>query len=373
MVPKLRMETRNSKIFGIIGALAIVITLFLLMGKLWPVGPDYFYTFRPVAEAWFSGQTSLYDDNNFSYFGAPWGIFLIAPTLLFPIPYGQALLTIFSLVGLVFSIYVFRPKQGSNNVRLIAAVLAIGNLHTFDLVIRGNIDAALVTGLGVSYLGVRSRKPLLVGIGLWLLSVKPINVLLPMAVIMWLTRRWSRRDILAYFAPLAVTFLISLPLFGPDWPFRYLQYVNTNPPWTYLQTSLWRGLEYVGLERGWAIIPVLIMLLGFIVTLKRAPSKEGEWPLALSISTNLTITPYALGSHYILLAPVFTILAGRHKWFLALWLLTLTPLSRLVGGFELSWIDILYPVAMMISCLWIFWGGNPNGTDIGSAQVDRGG
>jgi hypothetical protein len=365
------MGTISSKVFGIIGALAVVITLFLIMGKLWPVGADYFYTFRPVAEAWFSGQTSLYDHNNFGYFGAPWGIFLIAPSLLFPIPYGQALLTMFSLVGLVFSIYAFGQKQRSNNVRVIAAVLAIGNLHTFDMLIRGNIDAALVTGLGISYLGVRSRKPLLVGIGLWLLSVKPINVLLPMAVIIWLTRHWSRKDILAYFAPLAVTFLISLPLFGPDWPFRYLQYVSMNPPHTALQSSLWRSLENLGLERGWTIIPALIILLVFIVTLKRVPSKEGKWPIALSISTNLTITPYALGSHYILLAPVFTILAGKNKWYLALWLLALTPLSRIVGGFELSWIDILYPVAMMISCLRFFWSVNPNDTDVGSTQVDR--
>ena len=371
MVPKLRMGTRSSKLFGIIGALAVVITLFLIMGKLWPVGPDYFYTFRPVAKAWFSGHTSLYDDNNFGYFGAPWGIFLIAPTLLFPISYGQALLTLFSLVGLIFSVYVFGVKKGSNNVRMIAAVLAIGNLHTFDLLIRGNIDAVLVTGLGISYLGVRSRKPLLVGIGLWLMSVKPINVLLPMAVIVWLTRRWSRREILVYFAPLAVTILISLLLFGPDWPFRYLQFLSTSPPHTALQTSLWRGLEYVGLERGWTIILALIILLVFIVTLRKAPTKEGEWPLALSISTNLAITPYALGSHYVLLAPVFTILAGRSKWFLALWLITLTPLSRQVGGFELSWIDILYPVAMMISCLRVLSSVNPNGKDIGSAQVDR--
>jgi hypothetical protein len=336
----------------------IIGLLTFVMGKYWPVGADYFYTFRPAAEAWLTSQADIYAPGQFGYFGAPWGIFLILPTLLLPIQFGQALLSVFSLIGLLLAVYLFNSGQDTERVKPLIVALAIANLHTFDMLIRGNIDAVPVVGLTLSLLGLRHQKALLLGIGLLLLSIKPVNVLLPIAVILWHIRHWPRRALLVSLAPLAVTFLISLPLFGPDWPLRYLAFLQASPPMTYLQTSLWRGMEFLGFRREAAAMLALPVLIAFFVTLSRVKKAAAAWKLSLATATNLFITPYALGSHYTLLAPIFTKLSSMNKRLMWIWLLTLTPLLRLVGGgkaFERSWIDVTYPLSVMIACFWIMW------------------
>jgi hypothetical protein len=354
-VLKSRIVLNRIAIAKAILIIALIAAALFLFATYWPVGVDYYYTFRPAAERWTSGQISLYGDNGCGYYASPWGIFLILPTLLLPTAYGQALLNTFTLMALLFSIYAFTSGQAQSRSRLVVWFLGLANLHTFDLLIRGNLDAIPAAGLGVSLLGINATNPLLLGMGLWLLSIKPVNVLLPILVIVWLTRHWPRRHIGLYLLPVVATFLLSLPLFGPDWPLRYLRFVATKPPLTYLQTSLWRGLAFVGLEQWWSPAVAAPILIVFAATVVKAAKNSTVWPLALAISTNLFITPYALGSHYVLLVPVFVLLVGQRKWLVTLWLLTLTPLLRLVGGFELSWIDIGFPMAVMIASLWICW------------------
>jgi len=355
VVLKQGSETKGRAITQIILISASVVALVFIFANYWPLGPDYFYTFRPVAKAFISGQADLYSDTTRGYFASPWGILLISPTLLLPVSCGQALLIAFSLVALVLSVYAFWVDQTPYKPWFVACILALGNLHTFDLLIRGNLDAIPAAGLGVSLIAIKARKPLLLGVGLWLLSVKPVNVLLPILAIIWLTRHWPRRHIAIYLSPVAATFLISLPMVGLDWPLRYVRFIASSPPMTYLQTSLWRGLAYFGFKEWWAFVVAAFGFLAFIVTLVKLGDKGIEWSLALSISIMLFITPYALGSHYVLLAPVFALLVGHKRWLLALWFLTLTPLLRLVGGFEVSWVDIFYPAAIMTACLVVCW------------------
>jgi hypothetical protein len=350
-----RIELNSTAIAKAILILPLVTAVVLLFATYWPVGVDYFYSFRPAAERWISGQINLYGDNGCGYYAAPWGILLILPTLLLPTAYGQALLNTLTLMALLFTIYAFASGQAQRRSRLVILLLALANLHTFDLLIRGNLDAIPAAGLGVSLLGINAMNPGLLGIGLWLLSIKPVNVLLPILVIVWLTRHWPRRHIAIYLLPVVVTFLLSLPLFGPDWPLRYLQFVNSSPPLTYLQTSLWRGLAFFGLEQWWALAIAAPILIAFAIITVRVAENSTVWPLALATSTNLFITPYALGSHYVLLAPVFVLLVGQRKWLVTLWLFTLTPLLRLARGFEVSWIDIGFPLAVMIASMWICW------------------
>jgi hypothetical protein len=54
-------------------------------------------------------------------------------------------------------------------------------------------------------------------------------------------------------------------------------------------------------------------------------------------------------SHYVLLAPVFVLAVTRRRTLFGLWFLTLSPLTRAVWGFEWAWIDIIYPMALMIA------------------------
>ena len=331
--------------------LVVLCTIFFVMARYWPPGPDYYFTFRPVTKSFFSGETQLYDSNSTGYFNAPWGILLIAPTLLLPPNYGQAVMTITTLVGLLFSIHAINSIQGERRISILALVLAITNLHTFDLLIRGNIDGFILIGLALGWISVKQRKPFLLGIGLWLLSVKPPNIILAAIVMIWYTREWSRKDKLISIAPVCLTFLLSLYFFAPDWPIRYLRFIVLNPQLNYLQTSLWRAFDFFGLNLQISFWITLAAFVTFILIIVWSNSAQGNRLLSLAITTNLAFSAYSLGSHFVLLAPVYVLITSHNRWFLASWLLTLTPLLRLVWGFEVAWIDLAYPFTLMIGIL----------------------
>lgn len=329
--------------------MVVLVSLFLMVGASGLMGPDYFFTFRPVAEAYLRGQTRLFDAKSLGYFAAPWGLLLLAPTLVLSPTYGQALLTVTSAAGLVFSVYAILSPTGDTRPPMPMVILGMLNLHTFDLLIRGNLDAFLAVGLGLGWMGLVRQRPYLFGAGLWLLSIKPPNVLLPILVMLCAARKWPRNDQVKAGAPVVLTFLLSLALFGVDWPIRYVKALAVNPPFTYLQTSVWRVFEYFGMDGHLAVWPAALLLGAFLSTLLLARPPFDVRTLALAIGTNLTVSPYTLGSHYVLLAPVFVLLTRRWPWMALSWLLTLTPLLRLRWGFAISWIDLLYPTTLMIA------------------------
>ncbi len=352
----MNLSTKNGQIYQYLLLIVVFLVIFLLLGRFLPVGPDYFFTFRPVTLAFLRGETRLFDPESIGYYNAPWGIFLFAPTLLFSLGYGQAVITLGAIAGLFLSIYAANSFEGKNHlVMLIAVLAAMANLHTFDVIIRGNIDGFLLLGLGLGWLGVDQRKPILVGIGLWLLSIKPLNVILVMIVIFWVTKNWSVKEKLTYMAPLGGTIFLSFLIFGFDWPARYIQSINAHPPYIYLQTSLWRAFAFFGLMPQLAYVIAVLFLVVFGIILVHLDIERISILLAFALAVNLTITPYALGSHYILLAPVFVLLVAHFGWFLVAWFLTLTPLLRISGGFSMAWIDIGYPIAMMVGTLLLVY------------------
>lgn len=330
------------------GGLLILVALF---GRYWPVGSDYYYTFRPVAEAWLSGDLQLYQEDGYAYLNAPWGVMLAAPTLLFEPRIGAAMLSAATVVALVGSLAVNVGSRRLGAAGAVFVVLAVANLHTFDLLIRGNIDAILVVGVAVSLQGLRLRKPALVGIGLWCLTIKPLNVILCIGAILWLVRRWNRRELAVAVLPSLGTFVASLLLLGWDWPLRYAHYIAIEPPLTYLQTSMWRAFEFFGLPPSSCVLLAAPILMTFFVAASRYGRRRPEELIGLAVTTNMLITPYALGSHYVLLAPVYVTAAMGTPWLASLWGLTLTPLLRLAGGFGMSWVDIIYPAALFLVSL----------------------
>ena len=327
-----------------------VITLAVLLGlllavfaKFWPTGADWYFTFCPTARAWLAGETRLYDVASRGFYLMPLGIFILAPLALLPITWGQAILSVITLGALLLAVLAVSEKR----FILFVAILAVANLHTFDVLIRGNVDALPLLGLALGWLGLQKRKPLLLGAGLWLLAVKPVNVILPTLVLLWGMRRWTRQEIAwALWAP-GLSFLLSFSLFGLDWPIRYVTMWQANPPLTYLQTSLWRAIEAVGLPRlvaYLAAIPACILALWQLWRRGATPAT-----LALAVTTNLLFTPYALGSHYVLLAIPFVILASQYRLTVLTWFLTLTPLLRLRFGFDVAWIDAGYPLVLWLA------------------------
>jgi hypothetical protein len=45
----------------------------------------------------------------------------------------------------------------------------------------------------------------------------------------------------------------------------------------------------------------------------------------------------------------------KNKFFLFIWMLTLTPLLRFIWGYGISWVDIGYPLALLLGFLIILF------------------
>jgi hypothetical protein len=96
--------------------------------------------------------------------------------------YGLALLRITSLLALAMCAWVFtRPGKQ----RFWGIVLAIINLHTWDLIHRGQILAVDGLGAAFGWLAVRNDSPWLMGMSYVLLSINPPYTL-PFALVLLL-------------------------------------------------------------------------------------------------------------------------------------------------------------------------------------------
>ncbi len=326
--------------------LLVVVAVFVVFGEYWPLGDDYFFTFRSVTESFLRRETRLYDNNSIGFYNAPWTILVILPTLFLSLHYGEALLIIISLLGMLISVAAVSKKNGERLSFLVTA-LAVVNMHTFDLINRGNIDGFLVLGIGLGWFGIIRKNPILLGIGFWLLSIKPLNILLPTLVFLKAIWHWPLSDKLKTIAPVLVTFLISFPVFGFDWIRRYVKAIQENPPLVNPQTTLWRLLEPLGFQQDWALKLFIVSVIIFGIALIKSTTVDKR-TLALALSANLVFSPYVLGSHYVILIPVFVILAQEFKWMMTLWLLTLIPIVLLIFRTGIYWPNILYPISLMI-------------------------
>lgn len=120
-------------------AAAVTIGLVVVMARTWPIGPDYYFTFRPAAEMFLLGETRLYDQETLGFFNAPWTLLFFVPLTALSLRAGQAVLTVGTLLMLLASTGLAREGRPFPGYALVFALL---NLHTFDLLIRGQIEVS---------------------------------------------------------------------------------------------------------------------------------------------------------------------------------------------------------------------------------------
>ncbi|MBN2471694.1 MAG: DUF2029 domain-containing protein, partial [Anaerolineae bacterium] len=313
------------------------------MAQVWPIGPDYYFFYRPTAANFLNGTTRLYDDPAIEMYNAPWLVPFLIPLALLPLRVGQAALTVASLVLLLTSISLLQRRD---KAPLWAIVMALANLHTFDLLIRGQIDALILLGLVIGWLALLDRKPWLLGLGFWLLALKPPNVILPSLLMLYGTRAWTWRERGIALAPALLSIPLSGLFIGFDWPARYLYHYTHTPPNDYLNITLWHMADYFG----WPHWPFMALgaaaLVGFGLVVRREGVTTRTFSMAVLL--NLIFAAYANGNHYVLLIPVLLYVARLDwRWAAAAYLLTWTPPIRALGGFDLAWVDIFYPVALL--------------------------
>jgi hypothetical protein len=196
---------------------------------------------------------------------------------------GQSILTVSSLVALLASTRIVRTKKP---FPVFMVVLAVLNLHTFDLLIRGQVDAFILLGIALGWWSVRNKQPWGLSLAFWLMGIKPLNVILPALLYLFAIRKWSRLHQFQAISLTAFSVLLSFVLIGVDWPLRYIHnYQVYSPPKAYLTLTLWRVAKLLDLP-SW---PFMVLGLVCVIAFLRLTLRTGlnEWTLSVALATNL--------------------------------------------------------------------------------------
>jgi len=135
-----------------------------------PVGVDFRYQFWPIPREWLLNGQPAYGVAWSGFYNPPWTILMLLPFSLLPIRWGMVALSLFSVGSLLWTLRTFTPPQARGWVVL---VVALCNLHTFDLLQRGQIDALPLLGLALAFQAVNRRRPWLLSVELALISTNP--------------------------------------------------------------------------------------------------------------------------------------------------------------------------------------------------------
>lgn len=340
------------------GSIVLVLAYFLIV-HTFPITTDYYYYYGYIPNKIMIGEYQLYDPD--IIFGLlPWIIPFLALISQLPLIYGQSILTLLNAIGLVLGAKTFAQKSIDEQQRFYWWLLPIFTLHSFDLLIRTNLDGLVLLGITLVWIGLQRRRPLIMGVGMWLLTIKPFHLILFAVWILWGVRRWKPKELLLVIAPVGISFIASTVILGFQWIPNYISLmlmdasgeVDIMP--TYLQTSLWRFLEYVGLPSDWGLsIMILSYIVGFAFVFTRKHVEANA--IGIVIGLPIVFSTYAMGYHYVLLIPAFVILLQHHRNYAAIWLLTLTPLLRLYWSFNYVWLDSLYALTILICSIYLYY------------------
>ena len=317
-----------------VAVLCVVVAVFVVLCLFWPIGADYYYTYHPIARAWTAGETHLYDQASRGFFNAPWLILPLALLSNLPINIGEAALNTCTMLVAVFAARVFSNKT-------VAIALSSATLTTFSVLIVGQIDGIILLGVILSWVGVERENEWLVGVALPVLLIKPTGILL---ILLFCARWIFARHAWRATVPTIAAIIMSMVIFGLDWPIRYLKNYAEFPPYIRPQTTIWRALNTSQM-----FIVCGMAFLIFVIWWRMGYTRKA---FLFGLCAGLFFAPYALTAHYILLIPALATLSDKNILIGAIvYPTTLIPLLRLRFGFNVAPLDAIYPLALLI-LLW---------------------
>ncbi|MGQ9848905.1 MAG: glycosyltransferase 87 family protein [Aggregatilineaceae bacterium] len=347
------MPSRSKTFSNVLALLllgTVILSFIVVMAKVWPIGVDYYFTFYPVTKKLLTGETSLYDTQTLGFYNAPWVLLFFAPLTALSLRLGQALFLTGTLGLLVGSVPLLRERRA---FPVHAVLFALLNLHTFDVLIRVQVDGFVPFGVALGWWAIHQRRPWLLSLAFWLMAIKPINVVLVAAIYLVAIRHWSRSEQARVLALPGFSLLVSFVVLGADWPLRYIEAYRLDPPdRAYLTLTLWRIARSIHFP----FWPLIVLAGGCVALTLRLAWRVGlhQWTLSIALATNLVFAQYATGNHYVNLIPAMLFLATRSRRVATLaYLATFTPLLRIWFGVRIAPIDLLYPLILLIAA-WRF-------------------
>lgn len=326
-----------------------------------PIGTDYLTTFRLATQDVLDGNgTELYTRGSWGYFNAPWLMLSFLPLELLSPDAAVVVWNGTMLLLILVSIHLFRVRYPTPNI---AIVLVLVNLHTLDLFVRSQVEAIVLFGAVLAWWAVQERRPLWLGVAAAALAVKPLNVALFGVLLLYMIREWHWREKLLVVLPVIVLTLASMPIFGVDFPLRMVQFGIDTPPTEQLASTititLWDISETTGIPSGLMVLVALVLVALFLWQMVQY--KITVRTFALSIATMLVVTTYANSNHYVLLIPVYLLVASYDlRIALVAFAFTWTPLLRIWYADSISWVDISYPAILLVA-VWVYiWQAQKN-------------
>lgn len=323
------------------------------------MGIDYFATYEPATEWMLNGEgDQLYDDSTIKdpsnsemgFYNLPWLLYIFVPLQILSPEMGIVVWNVISVLFMVGGIELWRHNYPTPSI---GVAFAMANVHTFDFLLRSQIDSFILLCAIISWWALLERKPIMFGIAFAFMITKPLNVVLLSLMFAYMVLNWSWRERLLVVLPSVLLALSAFPLFGWDWPYRYFTYgLEVDPPLG-LEITLWKAANVLGIPSIWVFVPVSVAIGAWLLALFRYGASP--WLFNISITTGLFITVFANGNHYIMLIPAMLFVTRYHLWVAAVaYLLTWTPLSRVFLGKDSSPMDIAYPAFLML-VLWYLW------------------
>lgn len=341
------------KTIAVFSILPLALFAAWLAGRTWPDGADYHYHFYPAARLWLEGGTHLYDEGMLAagvwINHPPWTVWLSALFAMWPYDLGRGWLFIISVASLAFAALTF----GHGKSKPWALAFALFNLHTFDLLFRGQLDAFSVLGATLGWLALRRTQPWLMAGAFIALMIKPPNTIPVAFFFLWAAcRTWTLRQVAISLAPPTAMALLTLIIF-PGWPGRWLAHMSSSPPplQTWLTTTS-HMQDQLGLP-SWLPFLIAVCVVAIAVVAWREAGKKPDQVRTLDrmlivLASTFLITPYALSYHYVVLTAVaLPVVLSRHTGAgVVLYLLTFLPVLRVWVGAEYAWVDLLFAAAV---------------------------
>lgn len=312
-----------------LSALALAVFAISLMT---PIVGDYFSFARPTTLAFLRGESNLYDSQSPYFYNAPWTLALWIPFVGFPYTIGQMAHELLYILCVLVSIALVRK-----NVPKAGILFVIFNIPCFILIVAAGTDALLLLGVVLGYVALSRKNSGLLAVSFFVMATKPQNVVLVVLLLLYASHDWK-----ATLLPIGAAVVSGL-FIGLDWPLRYVDHLQIQPPLADPRIELWQALPPV---------PLATLALLAILALAYLVRREGfnEWTFGLALVTNLVFSVYVLWVHFIVLIPVLLFLA-RRDWRLALipwlvsWLLPFTPRGA-------PWFGMIYPLSVFV-VLWL--------------------
>ncbi len=270
-------------------------------------GPSDFAVYAQAVHQVLGGARLYTDAVTFYY--APWAVLVFVPFAALPPIAGQAAFNLASILALVWAVTTLSGAQ-----RWQAVALATTTMFSAWLIMCSQVDALILAGVALGYLAVERRRPWLLGLAYVVMGMKPTNVLLPALLLGLAVLRWPRRELVKIAVLPALALAVGIVLTGPDWPVRFVAYLQAHPnPDPYGLISPW-GMALYRTSPWGNVGPVVLGTAGAgafgFTFIQRRDLRES---LLAVLALGLLASPYVMVYHVIYAAPAAARLAKADR------------------------------------------------------------